>query len=244
MNIQKELNYFRSQLKKHADPSRGEGAKKYLKSPWKFYGVDTPTKRGIVKAWFKNHPDKTVEEIVRLSKKLWDSQWHEEKTLAVMLLHRKSKALSLKQMPLIEKMIKETTGWDHLDEISIRLVGALIDNDPKTTKYLPKWSKSTNFWVRRASLLSQIPQFRRKEGNLKLFFRLAFTMFEEKKEWSKEERFFIRKAIGWTLREIAQKQPEVVYSFIKKHKHQMSGLTYREGSRKLPSHLQAQLKSV
>lgn len=243
MNLQREFNFFKSQLKKHSDPKRAEGAKAYLKSPWKFYGgTDTPTKRKLVKTWYKDHPEITVEEVAKLSEKLWNSQWHEEKTLTVMLLQYIKKELTLKQMPLVEKMVNEATGWDHLDEISIRLVGALIDKDPRTLKYLTKWSKSKNFWVRRASLLSQISQFRRKEGDLDLFFKLAILMFEEKKEWSKEERFFIRKAIGWTLREIAKKQPQVVYKFIKKYKKQMSGLTFREGFRKLPPKYQAKLK--
>lgn len=244
MNFQlkREFQFFRNQLKKETNPKRAQGAKNYLKSPWKFYGVDIPTKRKMVKAWYKDHPKVTVEEVAKLAEKLWNSQWHEEKTLAVMLLQHINKKLTLKQMPLIEKMINEVTGWDHLDEISIRLVGALIDRNPKTLKYLPKWAKSKNFWMRRASLLSQIPQFRRKEGDLKLFFKLATPMFEEKKEWSKEERFFIRKAIGWTLREIAQKQPQIVFKFIKKHKDKLSGLTFHEGSRKLPIDMQAKLK--
>jgi len=66
-------------------------------------------------------------------------------------------------------------------------------------------------------------------------------MFEEGKTWSKEERFFIRKAIGWTLRELCKSRPEEVVRFIKKYKEKMSGLTFREGSRNLPRKLQQQL---
>jgi len=59
-------------------------------------------------------------------------------------------------------------------------------------------------------------------------------MFDEGVHWSKEERFFVRKAIGWALREIANVEPEVAFKFIKQYKHKMSGLTFREASRNLP----------
>ena len=143
-------------------------------------------------------------------------------------------SLTVKQMPLVEKMINEATGWDHLDEIAVYVIGAMIDNDKAALKYLPEWSKSKNFWVRRASLLSQILQFRRKSGNKKLFFEIIVPMFDEDMHWSKEERFFIRKAIGWALREIANVEPEIVFKFIKQYRDKMSGLTFREASRKLP----------
>ena len=67
-------------------------------------------------------------------------------------------------------------------------------------------------------------------------------MFQGGTDWSKEERFFIRKAIGWALRELAPRRPELVYDFLKTYHHQMSGLTFKEGSRKLPLELQNKLK--
>ncbi len=58
-------------------------------------------------------------------------------------------------------------------------------------------------------------------------------MLDEGKNWSKEERFFIRKAVGWSLREIANVEPEVAFNFVNRYKHNMSGLTFREATRKL-----------
>lgn len=95
----------------------------------------------------------------------------------------------------------------------------MIETDPKTLDYLTGWAKSDNFWVRRTVILAQVLQFRRGEGS----------------DWSKEERFFIRKAIGWALRELAPKQPKLVYNFVQQYKDVMSGLTFREATRKLPS---------
>ena len=72
----------------------------------------------------------------------------------------------------------------------------------------------------------------------KFYGATAVPMFDEGMHWSKSERFFIRKAIGWALREIANVEPEVAFEFIKRYKHKMSGLTFREASRNLPENYQ------
>ena len=235
MKIDFEINWFKQQLINYADPKRATGEKKYLKSPWKFYGVTVPQRRLIIKAWFKKHQPLQLGEAVELAEKLWDRDWHEEKSQAIEILQLVSDKLTTKQIKLVEKMINQATGWDHLDEIATHLVGVMIENDKNVLKFLPKWAKSKNFWVRRTAILSQILQFRRKQGNKKLFFDIIIPMFNENKNWSKEERFFIRKSIGWALREIANVEPEIVFNFVKQYKHNMSGLTYREATRKLPT---------
>lgn len=242
MNLKKELKHFRDELKKQTNSVRAKGAKRYLKSPYKHFGVDGLGKKEILKQWLFKHPDLKIDQVIKMADALWHSPYHEKKTLSIMLLQRYAKQLEYKHLPFLEKMAQEANNWDHLDEISLRLLGRLIDNDPRTIKRLPVWAKSKNFWVRRSALLSQIPQFRRKEGDKQLFFKLAIPMFKEGEGWSKEERFFIRKAIGWVLREIAQKEPKIVFDFVKQYGDQMSGLTFREATRKMPDKMRQQLK--
>ncbi|MBI5356798.1 DNA alkylation repair protein [Candidatus Collierbacteria bacterium] len=238
MNVDSEINWFSKKLRELGNEKRAVGEKKYLKSPWKFYGVTVPQRHKIVKEWFEKHKSLQLNDACELAERLWESEWHEEKSLAVEILQLVSGSLTIKQMAFVEKMINEVTGWDHLDEIAARVIGAMVDNDKKTLEYLPKWAKSKNFWVRRAAVLSQVTQFRRKGGNKKLFFELVVPMFDEGMHWSKEERFFVRKAIGWALREIANVEPEIVFEFIKQYKDKMSGLTFREASRNLPGNYQ------
>ena len=237
MNITSEINWFKQQLKAYADPKRAVGEKKYLKSPWKFYGVTVPQRHKIVKRWSKKRRPLHLNQAMKLAEKLWGNNWHEEKSLAIEILQLVSGGLTIKQIPLVEKMINGSTGWDHFDEIAVHIIGAMIDNDKTTLNYLSKWAKFKNFWVRRAAVLAQILQFRRKQGDKKLFFKIIIPMLDEDKNWSKEERFFIRKAVGWSLREIANVEPEVAFNFVKRYKHNMSGLTFREATRKLPDKL-------
>lgn len=241
MNTQKELNHFKSELKKSADPKRSEGEKKYLKSPMKHYGASIWDIRKIVKAWIRNNQDTSIKEIVTLADELWESKYHEDRMVAIILLELKKDELTLSHMPIIEKMISTVTGWAQLDGIAVWLVGALIDKDKNTLSYLEKWIKSANYWVRRTAILAQITQFRKSRGDFKLFERLVVPQFKEGKNWDKRERFFIRKAIGWTLRERAPSDPDSVYKFVENHLSEMSGLTFRESIRKLPAKMQKEL---
>lgn len=241
MNFTQTINHFQSELKKHADPKRAAGAKAYLKSHEKFYGVDTPTTRSIAKHWLKNHPDMSIDQIVQLAEKLWHSHWHDERMLAVYLLELNLDQLNLKHFPFIQHLITTAHGWAQRDNITVTVVGSLIDHHPNIINKIKPWIKSDNFWLRRAALQAQIVQFRRGEGDFQLFKQFATSQLDEATSWTKDERFFIRKAIGWALRELAPHQPQLVFAFVNQYKDQMSGLTFREATRKLPERYQKQL---
>ena len=115
MKISLEIGRFKQQLKFYADPKRAVGEKKYLKSPWKFYGVSVPIRHKIVREWFKKHQLLQMDEAEKLAENLWNSVLHEEKSLAIEILQLVGYKLTTEQMPLVEKMINEVTGWDHLD---------------------------------------------------------------------------------------------------------------------------------
>lgn len=227
MNLHNQLSEFRKRLREAADPVRAANEKRYLKSPYKFYGVTLPFIERMAKEFKKENRDASRQDILALAKRLWASEYHQEKTLAIKLLDQYREYLDMKTMPMLEGMLSEAAGWDHLDETAIHLVGAVLEKDEKVFIYLKKWSRSENFWVRRASLISQILPFRKGMGDAPLFFKLAEGMLDEKE-------FFIRKAIGWTLRDLSKSKPDEVFDFLMKVKDRASGLTLREGAKRLP----------
>ncbi|MCC6614001.1 MAG: DNA alkylation repair protein [Anaerolineae bacterium] len=223
------------QLRELADPVRAVNEKKYLKSDLNFHGLTVPKLNSLMKSWCKAHADLSIEEIAALAEALWASDWHEERSLAVFLLVESADRLTLDQLPLVERMIHEVNTWAHLDEIAVHVVGALLAHDPDVLRpYLFKWAEDPNFWVRRTAILSQNAHFRRNKCDFELFEQITSPMLDESKAWSPDERFFIRKAIGWALRELAPRQPELVVGYVQRHRERMSGLTFREATRKLP----------
>ncbi len=225
--IRRQLALFRKMLKDNADQERAVNEKRYLKSPYKFFGVSLPFTDKMAKDFKKINKDAGRDYVIELAGMLWDSEYHDEKRLGLRILQFYPEYLDFSIMPLLEQMLHQSTGWDFVDDISIHLVGTVLEKDKKAYGYLKRWSNSDNFWMRRASMISQVLLFRQNKGDKKLFFRFAEEMLHEKE-------FFIRKAIGWCVREISKASPDEAFDFLMKIKDRASGLTLREGAKRLP----------
>ena len=90
--------------------------------------------------------------------------------------------------------------------------------------HLRRWARDRDFWVRRTALLAQLDALRRGGGDFDLFAEIAAPMLGEKE-------FFIRKALGWVLREVSKKRPALSHAFLRRHLGALSGLTLREGAK-------------
>lgn len=232
--IKKQLAAFRKAFRENADPERAKNEKRYLKSPYRFFGLTVPFIARTAKEFRRANADAPRAYVYRLSEALWNSAYHEEKTLAIKLFEQYPEHLDLKSMPFLERMLSESTGWDHVDFIANHLVCEVLGKDRKAYSYLRKWGRSENFWMRRASLISQILLFRQGRGDKRLFFRLA-------EEMAGEKEFFIRKAIGWTLREMSKADPEAAFDFLMRVQDRAAGLTLREGAKRLPEEMRAKV---
>jgi 3-methyladenine DNA glycosylase AlkD len=225
--IRKQLASFRKTLKDYTNPERAVNEKRYLKSPYKFFGVSLPFTDKMAKEFKKAGKDAGRDYVIELARTLWNSEYHDEKRLGLRILQFHPEYLDFSVMPLLERMLMQSTGWDCVDDISIHLVGTVLEKDKKVYDYLKRWSASDNFWMRRASMISQVLLFRHNKGDNKLFYGFAEKMLHEKE-------FFIRKAIGWCVREISKASPDEAFEFLVKIKDRASGLTIREGSKRLP----------
>lgn len=226
-DIEAQLSSVRKILKENSDPERAINEKKYLKSPYKFWGISVPFTERMAKEFKRSNKDAEREYILESANRLWNSEYHDEKRLGLKILQHYPEYLDLSVMPILEEMLMQSTGWDLVDDISIHLVGCVLEKSKRAFDFLKKWSRSDNFWMRRASLISQILLLRKGKGDKLLFLSFAGKMIEEKE-------FFIRKAIGWGLRELSKADSRSVFDFLMKIKDRASGLTLREGSKRLP----------
>lgn len=251
MDIIRDIDKF---LKDNYNEEKAIKEKNYLYSDLKHMGVTTWDTRKFFKQYKKELDKLSKTEILSLINILWNTDIYEKRSFALGILNQRKDLLDITDMPLIEKMMRESQGWGFLDNLIIPIMPTILDKDKKAYSYLKKWIKDDDYWVRRSALLAQILFFRENRGDKDLFFRLAESQFDEswidklykdrkdlENDTFKEQnllksraKFFIRKAIGWSLREIAQKDPKSAYSFLKKNKDKMSGLSFKEGSRKLP----------
>lgn len=214
---------IREALEAQGDPERAVGEKKYLKSELVHWGCGMPVIRKVARAQLKGLSD---AEVVETAEALWVEPVHECRTAAVIGLSRRAKKLDPAVIPLVERMIREAKTWALVDPLSTDVMGAIATrHDVGDT--LDRWAEDEDFWIRRASMLTLLRPLRAGEGDWARFTRYADAMLEEKE-------FFIRKAIGWILRDASKKTPERVDAWIAPRTHRASGVTMREVVKYLP----------
>lgn len=227
------------QVAQRGTASRAAGAKAYMKSDLDFTGTTVPDLRKIANAWLRDHKDLDAKGLRVVTEALWKRPVFEERVLAAILLARRAKLLHPADLPWLEGFVRASRAWAILDTFVFDAVPAALDTDARRRRTLTRWSKDADFWMRRTALLAMLRDLRKGEGDWALWTELAQGQLEDQPRWVKsmpspEERFFIRKALGWVLRERGDKRPQDVVEFVQTNKARMAGLTLREATRNLP----------
>jgi len=220
------LEELRPQLRAAGSAARAKGEKAYLKSDLAFYGTPMADLRRIASAYAVAHPDLDRRQLRAIAEAAWKTDHFELRAVALALLERKKAALDERDLPWLLDIVDGSKTWALVDWLAIEVIGDVVARYPASLRWLPKWAAQKNFWIRRTALLAQHDTLKRGEGDWELFTRLAASMLHEKE-------FFIRKAIGWVLREVSKKRPKLVYEFLREHRDEASGLTLREGAKYL-----------
>ena len=222
-------NELEGELRAVGDPQRAVGAKAYLKSELEFIGVAAKPLREVARAFLDGHPEVDRGVLLELVRTLWGRPVYELKAVAVALLERRTRDLFTGDLDLAEDLLRRSHTWALVDWICTKVASPLVERDPGfASVVLERWSRDEDFWLRRASMLAQLPALRAGGGDFGLFASFASRMVGE-------QEFFIRKAIGWVLRDVSKKRPQLSHGFLVQHIDEVSGLTLREGSKYLPS---------
>jgi 3-methyladenine DNA glycosylase AlkD len=212
-------------LREVGTPERAVSEKKYLKSDLAFLGATVWQTQAAVR---ELAPRLDHDALVREVTDLWSTPIFERRMAAVFLLERNARALGVADLPLIERLVRESHTWALVDNLAGDVLGTLVDADPEgMTRELDRWARDDDFWIRRASLLAELGPIR-GGASIDRFTARADLMLHERE-------FFIRKAIGWILREAGKKQPAAVIAWLEPRMARASGVTVREAVKYLPS---------
>lgn len=215
------------ELRAAGTPARAVQEKRYLKSELEHFGASMPAIRQAATAVRRAHPELPREALVALVEALWQRPVHELRAAAVELLDQFGSRLVPADLALLERLLRESRTWALVDGLAANVVGQLVERHPSAARTLDRWARDPDFWIRRAALLALLLPLRRGEGDFERFARYAEPLLEEKE-------FFIRKAIGWVLRETSKKRPDLVWSWLRPRASRASVLTLREASKYLP----------
>lgn len=226
MDVQRLVGEIDTELRSRQTPERAEHEKAYLKSSREHYGTSVPAIRSIAKAVGRQHPGIEHDDLVATVRSLWSMPAHEDRMVAVELLEVYADRLAAADMALVEQMLRESGTWALVDGLAASVAGRLVEHHPELGEVLDRWSVDDDFWIRRSALLALLVPLRRGDGDFDRFARYADAMLEEKE-------LFVRKAIGWVLRDTARKRPTIVSDWLLPRAGRASGVTLREAVKPL-----------
>jgi 3-methyladenine DNA glycosylase AlkD len=220
------LRAVRQGLRAAADPAKAPGMQAYMKSAMPYLGVQTPVLRQTVRPLLRAHPLGTFAEWQAAVLEIWRSaRYREERYAAIELagFPRYHLFRTIDAVPMYEEMIVSGAWWDYVDAIAAKQLGAILRHDTAPmAALLREWAVSENLWKRRAAILAQLA-FKR-ETDLDLLFDCIRPSLGS-------PEFFLRKGIGWALREYAKTDSRAVVRYVRRHASQLSALSQREALR-------------
>lgn len=212
----------RAALRPLKNEERAAGMRAYMRDQFEYLGVSTPDHRAAVAPLIKGFSPAGREELRIAAERLWQMHEREYQYVAIGLLGRHHKVLILDDLPWMLDLVQQKSWWDTVDSL-VKVIGQVVRRaGAKGGRAMDAAVKHDNFWVRRIAMLHQLGL--RDEVDTVRLFRYAELLAAEKE-------FFIRKAIGWALRDYAWHDWRAVENFLALSTEKFSGLTVREASK-------------
>ncbi|MFJ4580662.1 DNA alkylation repair protein [Streptomyces echinatus] len=202
-----------------ADPERAAAMRAYMKDAAPFLGIPTPARRALSRTVLAGsaRPDET--DCTAIALRCWELPEREYHYFAVDYLRRYAGRCSSGLLPVVRHLVTTVSWWDTVDLLAAHVVGALVAADPGLTAEMDTWITDPDLWVARTALLHQLTYKERTDAD-RLF---GYCLLQ-----SGHPDFFIRKAIGWALREYAKTDPEAVRDFLARERGRFGPLSVRE----------------
>ena len=241
MHARRFADRISQRLEALADPVKAAQMAAYMKTQAPFWGVQAPERDAILREVCLEGlaPLTCAAQVIEVVEALWSKPHREERALAVRLLRRQVRRFDAADLPWIEGVIRRGAWWDTVDELAAHVVGPLVARDPDAGwPVMDAWIMDEDKWVCRAALLCQLGRGRAARQD-KLFEHVrrcapssplasqALTAPELARRALCAD-FFIRKAIGWALRDHARHEPEAVRGLVQELGPSLSALSRRE----------------
>lgn len=194
----------------------------YMRGLFPFFGVKTPQRRALVKAGGKIASWPELQTTVL---QLYSKPQREAHYAALDLLEANFRTWTAEVVPLMENLVLTHSWWDTVDRLASPLMGRALQKFPQHQDRPERWIAEDSFWLQRLALLYQL-KARESTDRERLARYITATMASPE--------LFLRKAIGWALRQYGYTNPEWVREFVQEHRESLSALSLREATRALP----------
>ncbi|MCF2535056.1 MULTISPECIES: DNA alkylation repair protein [Streptomyces] len=202
-----------------ADPERAAAMRAYMKDVAPFLGIPSPERRALSRSVLQGTPRPDERDCTAVALRCWRLPEREYQYFAVDLLRRHVRRLSSGFLPVARYLVTTVPWWDTVDALAAHVVGGLVAADPALTADMDAWIEDDDLWVVRTALLHQLRYGERTDAG-RLF---AYCLRQ-----AGHPDFFVRKAIGWSLREYAKTDPDAVRDFLAREGGRFAPLSVRE----------------
>jgi 3-methyladenine DNA glycosylase AlkD len=206
------------------DPDRAEPMAAYLRHRYPFLGIAAPQRVALVRTALAGTSRPSAGELLDAADVLWRRDEREYQLAAAGLLHRWVTILPSSALARVEVLLTTRSWWDTVDELAIHVVGGLVRADPGLVSVMDRWIGADDIWLARTAILHQ-NRWKAATDQDRLF-RYCLRR-------APDTEFFLRKAIGWALREHSRTDPDAVRRFVTAHHGELSGLTRREALKRI-----------
>lgn len=207
-------------FKKYVNAKEAEGMRKYMKDQFVYFGIKKPIRTLITKPLLLKAKESISEEwILETAELLWNKKEREYLYLALELFNANKKIMTVKSFKKLEKLLLQHSWWDSVDNLSSYAISPLVLKCPELRSEMERYTTHKNKWCRRVAIIDQLKY--KTQTDKKFLFETCLIN-------ANEPDFFIRKAIGWALREYAKTNPKDVYAFVKANENILSKLSVTE----------------
>lgn len=207
-----------------ADPEWAAQMRAYMKDIAPFLGLASPVRRDLSRAVLAGTPRPDETDCTAIALRCWELPEREYAYFAVDYLRRHVRRCSSDFLPVVRHLVTTRSWWDTVDLLAAHVVGGLVAADPELRTAMDEWIEDENLWVARTALLHQL-RYKSATDTERLF---AYCVRQ-----SGHPDFFLRKAIGWCLREYAKTDPEAVRAFVERERWRLAPLSVREAMKNL-----------
>jgi 3-methyladenine DNA glycosylase AlkD len=178
----------------------------YLKGQFPFYGISSPLREVLLKQFYSKYGYPPLELLTECVQYTWQADQREWQYAGMELAFQFARKPDESQLRVAEYMILNKSWWDTVDYIAVKIVGRILSMYPGLIHPYPgRWIDSENIWLKRSALLFQLKYKKATDKDLLFSYILRCNTMRE---------FFIRKAIGWALREYSKTAPTIVLDFV------------------------------
>ena len=216
---------LRAALEEAAVPGQAAPMRAYMKHQFTFLGVPAPARRAAQKPTLDVLSTATGDDLVAFARACWaDDNAREIQYAAADALRRHNKALDTGHLPALAELITTRPWWDTVDTLATHAVGPLVARHPELSPVMDAWVDGDDLWLARTAILHQL-LWRDRTDAARLF------AFADRR--AADTDFFIRKALGWALRQYARTNPEAVRAYVESRANRLSPLTRREALKRM-----------